>query len=105
MTSINQPTPLSRQQIELIKTLGNWELSLSLLEFQSRWDVDYQQLADICGVQKSTVESWHKKLAQRNYPSKYVLMRLAIADKLLRGDLSKQILHFLEIYRSHNNQT
>ena len=95
----NKYVPLSAKQKEIMKLFTEWDLSLSPLEFQIKWNVNYQQLADICGVKKNTVETWNKSLSKRSHPSKYALLRLAIADKLLENPNSPEVIAFLELDR------
>lgn len=49
--------------------------------FLKKWDVTYQQLADICDCSENTVKHWFVKHNQRK-PSSHHLFRLAIADYL-----------------------
>ena len=95
----NKHLPLSANQKEIIKLFTEWDLSLSPLEFQIKWNVNYQQLADICGVKKNTVETWNKSLSKRSHPSKYALLRLALADKLLENPNLSEVIAFLELDR------
>lgn len=102
MTKINQPTPLSRWQRELLVAFSNWELSLSPYDFEIHWDVNRQQIADICRTDKSTADSWFRDLNRRTEPSPNALLRLALLDKMLREVPSPEVLHFVGIEYRHS---
>lgn len=61
------------------------EISLPTLEeFESRWVVSRQQLANICHTSKSTVDSWYLTGKYHREPCLHHRVWLGIADSIWR---------------------
>ncbi len=77
-----------RQQIlELIN-----QMLLSPSEFCYRWDLDYEALANICGLSKSTTYHWLGGQDSRRIAGKPYQRLIAIVDLLLENATDSQVL-------------
>ena len=58
---MTKPRFLTMRELRLIELYSNWELGMTPSEFYSKWEVNYEQIAAICGRSDSTVNRWFRK--------------------------------------------
>ena len=82
----NIPRPLGEREIQLINLYVNCQLSMSPRQFNAKWGVNYEQIAEICDRSISTVNRWFHP--GRNYqpPEKADQRHLALMDFLLEHE-------------------
>ena len=79
----SRPRPLSDRERQLIHLYVNCQLGMTHRQFNAKWDVNYEQIAEICDRSVSTVNRWFSR--GRNYlpPEKTDKHHLALVDFLL----------------------
>ncbi|WP_333032768.1 helix-turn-helix domain-containing protein [Microcoleus sp. SVA1_A4] len=73
----------------MLFTVSAIELGMTPQKFYGKWDVSYEQMAEICGRSISTVKGWFKTGRHYRHPTPADLRNLALMDFLLE--------HFEEI--------
>jgi hypothetical protein len=58
---MHRPSPISAQQLQLIRSFIHSQTRMTFQEFLSKWDVTYEFLADLFQCDKGTVASWINK--------------------------------------------
>jgi hypothetical protein len=86
---MRKPKILGERELHLIGVYSNWDFRMTLIEFYTKWDVSYEQIALICYRSDSTVRRWFKQGDNQRYPNRNDLLNLALMDFLLE--------HFEEI--------
>ncbi|MEC4819661.1 MAG: helix-turn-helix domain-containing protein [Scytonema sp. PMC 1069.18] len=77
------PRPLSQQEQDLIKFYSRCQLGMTPEQFYSKWQVNYDMLAQICSRSLSTVQGWFAKGRYYRRPTPTDLRHLALMDFLL----------------------
>jgi hypothetical protein len=86
---MRKPKTLGERELHLIRVYSNWDFSMTPIQFYTKWEVNYEQIALICCRSDSTVRGWFKQGKNRRYPNRNDLLNLALMDFLLE--------HFEEI--------
>ncbi|AFY99366.1 hypothetical protein [Calothrix sp. PCC 6303] len=86
---MRKPKSLGERELHLIRVYSNWNFGMTPIEFYTKWEVSYEQIALICDRSDSTVRRWFKQGDNRRYPNRNDLLNLALIDFLLE--------HFEEI--------
>lgn len=79
----SQPRRLSEQQLQLIKLYANCQLGITPRQFNAKWDVTYEQMAEICDRSISTVNRWFNRGKNYQPPERADKRHLALMDFLL----------------------
>lgn len=79
---MNKPNPLRHQEKKLLLLYAHCELSMSPQEFYAKWDVNYEQIAEICQRSLSTVRGWFQQGEYYRSPHANDLRHLAMMDFL-----------------------
>ena len=85
----NTPRQIGERELRLIALYSRCKLGMTPHKFYGKWDVTYEQMAEICGRSISTVKGWFKKDRHYRRPTAADLRNLALMDFLLE--------HFEEI--------
>lgn len=85
----NFPRPLGEREIQLINLYVNCQLGMTPQQFNAKWDVNYEQMAEICDRSISTVSRWFSQGRNYQAPSSADRRHLALMDLLLEhsGDI------------------
>ncbi|MEA5499198.1 helix-turn-helix transcriptional regulator [Limnoraphis robusta Tam1] len=91
---MNSTCSLNDEQQQLIARLCAASLGISPQKFRQKWDISYQQMADICHCTPGTVQRWFERGRNYRRPSQYSCFKLAIADWLLENyqDIPQELL-------------
>jgi len=80
---MNHYRPLSERELSLIKLYSECQLAMTPKTFYKKWDVNHQQIADICNRSVSNVNFWFSLGRNRRNPTPDDLRHLALMDFLL----------------------
>lgn len=80
---MSNPRPLSERQQRLLILFAHCELSMTPMEFWSKWDVTQEQIAEICHCDVSLVSRWFSPQPNTPQPMTHHLWYLALADRFL----------------------
>lgn len=58
----NTPRKIAERELRLIAVYSQCQLGMTPQKFYGKWDVSYEQIAEICGRSISTVVSIHPEL-------------------------------------------
>ncbi|MEM7553510.1 MAG: hypothetical protein AAF378_05320 [Cyanobacteria bacterium P01_A01_bin.84] len=86
---MRKPNTLGERELHLIRTYSLWNFRMTPIEFYTKWDVSYEQIASICYRSDSTVRGWFRHGKNKRYPNRNDLFNLALMDFFLE--------HFEEI--------
>jgi hypothetical protein len=78
-----KPKPLDERELHLITMYTNWDFSMTPIEFYTKWEVSYDQIALICYRSDSTVRGWFKQGENRRQPNRNDMLNLALMDFVL----------------------
>lgn len=93
---MNKPRKLQPRDQQLITLYSQCELGMTPQQFYRKWDVTYEQIAEICDRSLATVRRWFKHGPYYRRPTSADLRHLALMDFLLE--------HFEEIPSSIKKQ-
>ncbi|MEG4505161.1 helix-turn-helix domain-containing protein [Microcoleus sp. F6_B4] len=85
----NTPRKIEERELRLIALYSQCRLGMTPQKFYGKWDVTYEQMAEICGRSISTVKGWFKTGRHYRRPTPADLRNLGLMDFLLE--------HFEEI--------
>ncbi|MFZ1027472.1 MAG: helix-turn-helix domain-containing protein [Limnoraphis robusta] len=80
---VHNPRPLTERERQLLNQFVNCQLQITPMEFYSKWDVNYQEIAEICKCDISLVSRWFSPQYWRSPPLPHHLWYLALADRFL----------------------
>ncbi|MBD1804052.1 helix-turn-helix domain-containing protein [Microcoleus sp. FACHB-SPT15] len=80
---MNHNRPLSERELSLIKLYSECQLAMTPKTFYEKWDVNHQQIADICNRSVSNVSFWFSVGRNRRNPTPDDLRHLALMDFIL----------------------
>ena len=86
---MRKPKVLGERELHLIRVYSLWDFRMTPIEFYTKWDVSYEQIASICYRSDSTVRGWFRHGKNQRHPNRNDLFNLALMDFLLE--------HFEEI--------
>ncbi len=86
---MSKPRPLTQRELLLIQRYSYCELGMTPRQFQAKWGVNYEHIANICDRAPATVRRWFSRGRNYRRPASIDLRHLAIVDFLLE--------HFEEI--------
>ncbi|MBW4594349.1 MAG: helix-turn-helix domain-containing protein [Brasilonema angustatum HA4187-MV1] len=91
------PRPLTQREQDLIQLYSNCQLGITPKQFYSKWQVNYQELAQICCRSLSTVRCWFIKGRLYRRPLPADLRHLAVMDFLLEHfeEIPSELFHKL----------
>jgi hypothetical protein len=52
---MRKPKTLGERELHLIRVYSNWDFSMTPIQFYTKWEVNYEQIALICCRSDSTV--------------------------------------------------
>jgi transposase len=78
------------------------QMFLSPQDFSYRWGIEYEELAEICCVSKSTTYHWLGGQASRREAGEPYQRIMAVADMLLEN--AEQVYPMLERWQSRRHQ-
>lgn len=84
-----KPHPLGERETHLMTIYSHWEFSMTPRQFNTKWAVNYEQIALICSRSNSTVSRWFSRGRNYRRPTPTDMRHLALMDFLLE--------HFEEI--------
>jgi hypothetical protein len=87
--------PLSKRELNLIKTYSDCKLGMTPQRFYRKWNVSHNQIAQICNRSVSNVSFWFSIGRNQRNPTSADLRHLALMDFLLE--------HFEEIPETLTN--
>lgn len=79
---MNKPYPLRHREKKLLSLYSQCELSMTPQAFYQKWDVTYEQMAEICHRSLSTVRGWFRQGKYYRSPNSTDLRHLAIMNFL-----------------------
>lgn len=77
-----QPQSLTHRELVLLSLYCHCELGLTPQAFYRKWDVTYEQIAEICDRSVSTVRRWFARGKRYHRPTPNDLRHLALMDLL-----------------------
>lgn len=80
-----RPRPLNERELRLIDLYANCQLGISPRQFNAKWDVSYEQMAEICDRSISTVSRWFSRGRNHQPPERADKRHLALMDFLLEN--------------------
>ena len=80
---MSQKRPLSERELSLIKLYSECQLAMTTKTFYKKWDVNHQQIADICNRSVPNVSFWFSVGMNRRNPTHDDLRHLALMDFIL----------------------
>ncbi len=91
------PRPLTPREQDLIQFYTNCQLGITPKYFYSKWQVNYEEIAQICSRSLSTVRCWFLKGSLYRRPLPTDLRHLALMDFLLEHfeEIPPELLHQL----------
>ncbi|MDL5054157.1 helix-turn-helix domain-containing protein [Oscillatoria laete-virens NRMC-F 0139] len=79
---MNKPRTLTRRELALLMGYCQCELGLTPQAFYAKWNVSYEQIAEICDRSVSTVKRWFARGQRYRRPTPNDLRHLALMDLL-----------------------
>ncbi len=79
---MDKPKPLTERELALLSGYSHCELGLSPQAFYAKWNVTYEQIAEICDRSISTVKRWFARGKRYRRPTPTDLRHLALMDLL-----------------------
>jgi transcriptional regulator with XRE-family HTH domain len=79
--TVTNPSASRRQEVLALLN----QMLISPSEFCFRWSLDYEELADLCGVSKSTTYHWLGGQASRREAGETYQRLMALADVILEN--------------------
>jgi len=79
----NTPRKIEERELRLMALYSQCQLGMSPQKFYGKWDVTYEQMAEICCRSISTVKGWFKKGRHYQRPTPADLRNLAVMDFFL----------------------
>ena len=94
---MKKPSPLGERELALIELYADCQLGMTPQKFRSKWDVNYEQLGDICYRSVSTVRRWFGRGQNYQAPEAFDLRNLALMDLLLEHyeEIPSELLNLL----------
>ncbi|MEC4893461.1 MAG: helix-turn-helix domain-containing protein [Oscillatoria sp. PMC 1051.18] len=80
---MNKPRSLQARELHLISLYSHCQLGMTPQQFYRKWNVTYEQMAEICQRSYSTVKGWFKRGRYYRRPTTNDLRHLAMMDFLL----------------------
>lgn len=81
---VHNPRPLTETEQQLLSAFNSCQLSMTPMEFWSKWDITQEQIARICRCDVSLVSRWFSPRSNTPQPMPYHLWYLALADLFLK---------------------
>lgn len=94
---VHNPRLLNEKERQLLILFSQCQLSMTPMEFWSKWDVSQEEIARICRCDVSLVSRWFSPRSNTTQPMTYHLWYLALADLFLEfydqlpNDLQQQL--------------
>ena len=79
---MNKPHAVRYREKKLLSLYAHCELSMTPQAFYGKWDVTYEQMAEICHRSLSTVRGWFRQGKYYRSPNSIDLRNLAMMDFL-----------------------
>jgi len=79
---MNNPQPLGEQELYLLYQYSHCQWGMTPQRFYRKWDVTYEQMAEICQRSRSTVQRWFSRGSSYRRPTPHDLYCLALMDGL-----------------------
>ncbi|NEO26785.1 MAG: helix-turn-helix domain-containing protein [Kamptonema sp. SIO4C4] len=79
---MSNPRGLGEQELRLLEAYSHCSWGMTPQQFYQKWDVTYEQMAEICQRSRSTVQRWFGRGAVYRRPTAHDLQRLAVMDFL-----------------------
>ncbi|WP_013334945.1 hypothetical protein [Gloeothece verrucosa] len=77
---MSKQKPLRYRERKLLRVYAHCELSMTPQAFYGKWDVNYEQIAEICHRSLSTVRGWFQQGEYYRSPNSSDLRHLAMMD-------------------------
>lgn len=83
MTNPQFPRPLNSQQLTRIRAFIYADPAIDHQQFEAKWDVSRELIAELCQVDIRTCNSWFSQGRSRQFPQLYHKWYLTLADVIL----------------------
>jgi hypothetical protein len=80
---MNNPRSINPQQLKRLRAYIYAKPTLDHYQFTAKWDISRQLIAEVCGLQSRTVNSWFSQSESHQSPKTYHLWYLTFADLIV----------------------